>query len=295
MSRPNFFIIGAPKCGTTALAAYLSEHPSVFITNPKEPHHFNTDLNHGSYKSDKDYRSLFLGVSDSVSAVGEASVWYLYSDTAIPNILSKYPDAKFIVMLRNPVEMVYSLHEQMVFSNYENVSSFMDAWALQACRRNGENCPRMCPEPKLLQYKSACSLGFQYERLLSRVDRRKLYTVFYDDFKENPKKVWESLLSFLSVPDDGRVDFPVINSAKKRKSHMLMRVNDLYAKARSTIGFSGFGTGLFSRLNRWNMVFAPREPLPKEFDNLLRREFESDIKLLGELTNRDLRHWLESN
>jgi hypothetical protein len=295
MKHPNFFIIGAPKCGTTALAAYLSEHPSVFVTNPKEPHHFNTDLNHGSYKSDKDYRHLFVDVSDNVETIGDASVWYLYSDEAVPNILSQYPDAKFIVMLRNPVQMAYSLHEQMVFSNYEDVPSFIEAWALQERRRQGRDCPRTCPEPKLLQYKSACLLGYQYERLISRVDNEKLLTVFYDDFKENPGKVWKDLLKFLSVANDDRIDFPVINSAKKRRLHALKRVNDLYVKLRSAFGFSGFGTGFFSRLDRWNMIFASREPLPKDFDNMLKREFESDVKLLGELTNRNLQHWVNPN
>jgi hypothetical protein len=295
MTHPNFFIIGAPKCGTTAFAAYLSEHPAVFVTNPKEPHHFNTDLNHGSYKSDKDYRGLFLDVSGDVDAIGDASVWYLYSDAAVPNILSQYPDAKFIVMLRNPVKMAYSLHEQMVFTSYEDVPSFIEAWALQERRRQGKDCPRTCLEPKFLQYKSACSLGYQYERLISRVDNKKLFTVFYDDFKENPRQVWQDVLDFLSVEDDGRIDFPVINSAKKRRSLVLNRVAGSSAKMRSALGFSGFGTGFFSRLDKWNMLVAPREPLPKEFDNMLRREFESDVKLLSELTGRDLRHWVDPN
>ncbi len=104
MRKPDFFIIGAPKCGTTALATYLAEHPNIQLSDPKEPHYFCKDLKAGGppVASDKDYvRRFFPGLEESgASAAGEASVWYLYSDVAVRNILRFQPDAKFIVMLR---------------------------------------------------------------------------------------------------------------------------------------------------------------------------------------------------
>ena len=81
MKKPNFFIIGAPKCGTTALARYLSEHNDIFMCQPKEPNYFSSDLpmRQPGVESIDEYLNLFSDADDSCKAVGEASVWYLYS------------------------------------------------------------------------------------------------------------------------------------------------------------------------------------------------------------------------
>ena len=74
MRKPNFFIVGAPKCGTTALSEYLREHPQVFMSRPKEPHHFATDMPRYRFtKNEADYLDLFSGADDSHTAIGEAS------------------------------------------------------------------------------------------------------------------------------------------------------------------------------------------------------------------------------
>ena len=131
MKEPNFFILGAPKCGTTALAQYLSDHPKVFMTDPKEPHHFNTDQNYGDFKDAERYRKLFQDAGPEHQCVGEASVWYLYSKDAVANIEATIGAPRYIAMLRNPVEMAASLHEQLVYSGNENITSFEKAWAAQ--------------------------------------------------------------------------------------------------------------------------------------------------------------------
>jgi hypothetical protein len=97
--RPNFFILGAPKCGTTSLARWVGEHPSVFICPEKEPHFFNTDDRHRGVEAIVDYEALFSGAQEQHVAIGEASVWYLSSLEAVPNILRYEPAAKFIVLV----------------------------------------------------------------------------------------------------------------------------------------------------------------------------------------------------
>jgi hypothetical protein len=97
--KPAFFIIGVPKCGTTALVSYLSEHPDIFMSEPKEPHFFADDFPH--YKefipTVADYEKLFEDAALKSSArVGEASVWYLYFKSALKNIHAYRPDAKLI-------------------------------------------------------------------------------------------------------------------------------------------------------------------------------------------------------
>ncbi|MFQ5570582.1 MAG: sulfotransferase, partial [Rhodothermales bacterium] len=112
MCRPDFFIVGAPKCGTTAMFRYLQEHPEIYLPK-KEFHHFGSDLRPPNYQGrNRDravYLSLFAGVTTE-KRIGEASVWYLYSKKAAREIKAFAPEADVIIMLRNPVEMMYSLY-----------------------------------------------------------------------------------------------------------------------------------------------------------------------------------------
>jgi len=73
--KPNFFIIGAPKCGTTSLATYLGMHPNVFMCSPKEPHYFSTDINWQLVKNKNDYLKLFAKATNDNFAIGEGSVF----------------------------------------------------------------------------------------------------------------------------------------------------------------------------------------------------------------------------
>jgi hypothetical protein len=89
VKRPNFFIVGAPKCGTTSLSEYLRSHPNVFMSSPKEPHFFATDLyprNPEGIDSVAAYLQLFTDARDQHQVVGEASASYMFSDAAIPAI-----------------------------------------------------------------------------------------------------------------------------------------------------------------------------------------------------------------
>jgi hypothetical protein len=92
MRKPNFFILGAPKCGTTSLWSWLRAHQDIFMSYVKEPNFFNSDDNLG-ISNLTDYEELFRGASVSHAAVGEASVWYLSSAVAIQNILQYQPEA----------------------------------------------------------------------------------------------------------------------------------------------------------------------------------------------------------
>ncbi len=146
--RPNFFIVGAPKCGTTSLATWLGRHPSVFIPHVKEPHHFNTD-DAPLFASRSSYERLFRAASDQHLAIGEASASYLYSNDAVPNIEAAYPGSRFIVLLRNPVEMAPAWHAQILLSGVgETERDFATAWALQEARRQGRNVPSVTLNPR---------------------------------------------------------------------------------------------------------------------------------------------------
>ena len=113
MRKPNFFIVGGPKCGTTSLWSWLRTHPDIFMSHLKEPNFFNSDDNLG-ISGLTEYEALFRDARVSHTAVGEASVWYLSSPVAVQNILRFEPEARFIVLLRNPIEMAVAMHSQML-------------------------------------------------------------------------------------------------------------------------------------------------------------------------------------
>src|SRR5210317_2370745 len=117
MKKPDFFFIGAPKCGTTALANWLREHPRIFMTQrPKEPWYFDNDIQNVDRMSLEQYENLFQKADDNHLVVGEASTTYLRSREAVSNILEYSPSARFLVAIRNPVEMAPSVHAQLLYT-----------------------------------------------------------------------------------------------------------------------------------------------------------------------------------
>lgn len=294
--RPNFFIVGAPKCGTTALSVYLGQHPEIFMTVPKEPFFFATDLS-GIRKvtTETEYLKLFSTDSNTTPCIGEASTLYLYSSEAIANIFGSNSDSRIVVMLRNPVDLVRSYHSQLVYGLFEDVVEFPRAWELQEERRRGESIPQLCPEPLVLQYGEVGRLGSQLERLLSVFPRDQVHLIVFEDFVNDPAAVYRGTLEFLGARDDGRTRFPRVNENK------VFRFRSL-AKAKSHI-FKYHPW--FERLLRRGLTFARMEGaahrlvskkvahrrLSVEMRDTLVRHFESEIFLLGQLLDRDLSHW----
>jgi hypothetical protein len=289
MIKPNFFILGAPKCGTTSLAAWLSEHPDIYLSPTKEPHFFNTDHKR-SICSLKGYERLFAGADKRHRAVGEASVWYLCSTVAVKNILNYNADARFIVMLRNPVDMAPSLHEEQVFTGREDVTDFTEAWSLQDARRQGHRLPTMVSEPQYVQYGDACRLGKQVARLLEIVSPGRVKFILLEDVARDPAAIYRSVLRFLDVGDDHHPNFQVHNQAKMRRWHALNTMAWVVSNARTALGIER-GLGLWQRIDAINRVERLRAPISDNMKRTLRDYFAADVVLLQSQIGRDLSHW----
>lgn len=111
---PNLFLVGAPRCGTTSLYRYLAAHEEIFMSPVKEPHFLGSDpYDPTSLRDESRSRALFEHAGGARVA-GEASVWYLYSQTAAKQIRDFSPDARILILLRNSVDMVLSLHTHHV-------------------------------------------------------------------------------------------------------------------------------------------------------------------------------------
>jgi hypothetical protein len=298
-SKPNFFIVGAPKCGTTALYEYLRHHPSIFMSEVKEPHFFAKDL--GSYpriKTLEDYTQLFTGSTDHHLSVGEASVYYLRSAVALANIQAFNPKAKIIAMFRNPVDMVHSLHSQLLYWSEEVEPDFELAWRLQERRSRGLDLPTGSRGAFLLQYLEVGRFGTQTERVLASFPENQVKLILYDDFTASPGSIYTEVLQFLGIPHDGRTEFPRINENKRVRMSWLRQ---LYRKPpvvlkstvrtlKQAVGEEEI-VGLQRKIVELNTMKERRPPLSAKFRAELVDAFREEVVLLSRLLNRDLSHW----
>ena len=135
-NMPDFFIVGAPKCGTTSMYNWIAAHPKTFMP-VKEPGFFSQDIRSIPNKEISSYLALFSCERPPGTLVGEATPKYLYSKRGLRQIVELNPNARMIVMLRNPVDLVISLHGQMLREGMEIEPDFESAWKLSAARQVG--------------------------------------------------------------------------------------------------------------------------------------------------------------
>ncbi len=293
MKKPNFFIIGAPKCGTTSMAAWLGTHPQVFITNPKEPHYFSLDENNfGMPGKREEYEALFNFVGNGRLVLGEASTWYLYSKVAISRILDYQPDAKFLAMIRNPAEMVYSLHDHLFCGGIENIKDFKTAWLLQEKRLLRLDAAHGYPAE--IQYGSACRIGSQLMFLYGLVPAEKICVVVFDDLVSNPRKQYQKVLNFLGLPDDGKESFPVFNPAKENKSYWMFQFINFLNEVKKKLAIKK-SLGVVGALSKLNTRIRPRPSLSLEMRQVLAEYFKEDVLILQNLLGRRFEDWLPRN
>jgi len=300
MRKPNFFIVGGPRCGTTALYTYLREHPGVFMPRQKECHFFADDFStFRTIDSPHDYLRLFEHGNDRHVAVGEASVFYLASEVAISNIRRFDDSARLLVMIRNPVDVVSSLHGQLLTTFQEDAEDFEQAWRLQAERRAGRAIPALCQFPQCLQYARIAKFGQQLRRALRIFPREQVHVVMFEDFVKDTRQAYEDTLKFLRVPSDNRSSFPRINqnrtAAWRGLSTLISRPPPGLHRLKETVR-RWIGEANYTRIARAYLMLMTSEYRPKLLLNGFREElvaeFRDDILLLSELLQKNLSHWL---
>jgi hypothetical protein len=300
---PTFFIVGAPRCSTTAMSGYLRENPSVCFSTPKEPHFFSYVCRENPDRDlEKEYLQRYFGHYDPTRhvAIGEGSVSYLYDPEAIDRILAIDPNARFIVMIRNPVEMVRSYHMRMVYLLEEDEKDFRVAWELQEPRARGERIPSGCTDPRLLQYAHVARFAQHIERLRAQSSPEQVHVTLYDDFVSQPRQVYLGVLDFIGAPDDGRSQFPRRQPSKLYRSRRLQQVlfkpPKLLTRLVDVDRIRALGSD--SRLKRLRKALIRRghitvatPALDPGMREVLRKAFADDVARLEQLLGRDLGHW----
>ena len=300
MRKPDFFIVGAPKCATSSFYDYLREHPDIYMPARADMHFFADDFSDQWDRifSLENYERHFRGARDRHAAVGERSVYYLYSQVALPKLKRYNPGARLIAMLRSPLDLALSFHSQLQIALNEDVEDFETAWRLQPNRLDGERIPSTCKDPQVLQYGRIAMLGEQVRRMLDLFPREQVHFIFVEDLKRSTLEEYKRALEFLGVPYDGRTNFPHQNVRKAHKSKWLARLvlrQPRFIKA-ITAGIKRLlrieQTGLGVALINLNTKPVGRQQIPDGLRRELIDFFADDVGLLANLTGRDLSHWL---
>jgi hypothetical protein len=291
MRKPNAFIVGAPKAGTTAMTQYLGRHPDIFIPSRKELHFFGSDLHkRGSYPDTLEaYLEFYAGARDEAILL-DASVCYLQSALAAAEIHAFDPEARIIIMLREPVEMMYALHSQLLYSGSETVADFQAALALEGARKEGRDIPGETRIRENLYYRETARYTAGVKRYLDTFGAAQVHVILYDDFMRDPAACYGATLEFLGLAPFAGATFERINPNKRTRSHALRRVIEVLDDDRP-LGRLVLPAALRWRLKRWNRVWTERTPMDPDLRRALTREFEGEVAALGELLGRDLSAW----
>lgn len=298
--EPNFFVIGAPRCGTSTFYEGLSRHPQVFMPAEKEPWYYAFGERERPFQGPKDalfyhyftaeqYADLFADAGDE-PAIGEASTIYLYSEVALTRLRAGRADAKFLAVLRNPVDRGYSNFLQHQQQGREPLRSYRAALEAEASRRAADWAP----------YWFYHNVGF-YGRQLQRyhdafgADRVKVFLL--EDIQADPAAVYRAAFDFLGVdPDFAPPDAGARrNKAGMPRSSLIHRLlttpNAVRKFAQQAVPFPLRRFVRRNLMRRRRLSDAP--PLPVDLRAELVETYRDDIRLLESLLGRSLDHWLK--
>ena len=196
--KPNFFIVGGTKCGTTNISYYLNEHPQVFISELNEPYYFckfdvPNDFKRASMITNKEkYLKLFEKAKNH-KAIGEASSVYLHCPHAASEIKKTFPDSKIVISIRNPIERAHSNYFSNKFMNFDKRSftEIIDEHEMQI--KNEEFFIYNILEPGFFSK--------HIQRFQKYFAKNKIKIIVFEDYIKNTVSTIESILSFLDIEE----------------------------------------------------------------------------------------------
>lgn len=303
--KPNLFIVGAPKCGTSSVYHYLNQFPEVFMSRDKEPHFlaFNGEKNFVSVFGDqnsydtlrkhpfpvtdeKKYQKLFKS-NGNFKYIGEASTLYLYSKLASQKIYHEYdaPDLRIIMILRDPVERAYSQFLHHVREDLESTDDFQRAFKDEDARIN--NGP-------FWHYRKVGLYAEQVNRYYRQFDNSKILVLKFEDFKTDFDKIKQTISSFLNLQPIRKTE-----TSEMRYNATGYPVNKFVQKILTTLASVPFKSTLKNILPsglintyrgvRQKNLFKP--DLDTEIKKELYAFFKEDIRQLEEITGMNFQEW----
>lgn len=279
MVKPNFFMVGAPRCATTTMYTYLKQHPDIYLSLLKEPLYFGSDLTRQplAVTDEASYLSLFAGAGDAL-VTGEGSVFYLMSSRAAEELRQFSPSARILIMLRNPVDMMHSLHALYLRTRNDELDDFDAALDAEADRAQGRRLPARCYFPEGLQYTTLARYAAPVERFLRVFGRDRVHVVVFDDLVRDAAGEYRRLLAFLGVPDHP-VELDADRATELIRPGVLRQMRAASPEIRGKLKTGRLHGG------------APPRPVSPRTRARLAAELLPDVARLSQLLDRDLTHW----
>jgi hypothetical protein len=282
MRPPDFFLVGAPKCGTTALYAMLGAHPGIFVSKVKEPDFFASDIRAavpalaGRALDDwTEYLELFSHAKAHQKA-GEGSVSYLASRVAAAAIRQRCPGAHIMMVLRDPADRLFS-HYAAATAARSTRLSFPEWFTAETNREASDSAP--------IGPIAAGRYGAHLQKYFSVFPRSHIHITWYEDFVADAAAAVRAIFQFLEV--DPGITVPVTVRLNETRVPRWPRIGGLGAVARV------LPTPVAGRLRRWLTVPSSAQPAPTDRTRVIQL-YENDLRLLGQLTNRDLSRWMDA-
>ena len=302
MALPDFFVIGAPKAGTTALHAALAAHPALFMSRIKEPKFFLSDgppPSRGGGPGDvqtyrehiwrrAEYEALFADAPRGALR-GESTPFYLYRTDAQKRIRALIPDAKLIVILRDPVERAHSNWTHLWSAGLDPIGNFVEACAAEDARV-------AAGWADFWHYTRLGRYGEQLENLFLHFPQEQVFILRYRALIDAPAQTLDDICEFLGVHAGVIGHVPKQNvTAHPQQTLAHMTVSKLLrgaaAAGRHLPGSAG--AALTQPLERFLQQNAgTRQPLSWEQRQAVLPYFEDDIRLLERITEASFGDWL---
>ena len=277
MRLPDFFLVGAPKCGTTALYEMIGAHPEIFVSPIKEPDFFAADIRHAAHPADAiDDESRYLALFSAASPVqrlGEGSVCYLASRVAANAIHERCPDARILMVLRDPADRLFAHYRAAVASG--STRAKFPQWLEAAVTREKT-------DPAPIGPVAAGRYGVNVKRYLDVFPSPRVHIVWHEDYVREPAPTVRGIFRFLGVDETQQVPASI-----RRNETTVFR-----SKWMKGAGWLAnlLTDGVADRINLWAQMPSILEP--SAGDRALAIEvYENDVRALAEMTGRDLSPW----
>jgi hypothetical protein len=298
---PDFFIVGHPKCGTTALYEMLRAHSEIFMPALKEPEFFASEMRVDRPEELPETLEDYLALFDAARAdqlLGEASTSYLRSHTAAESIAAVAPEARIIAILREPASLLRSAHLQYVQAVIETEYDLRKALALEEDRRQGRNLPRHGFWPLSLQYSDHVRYVEQLQRYHAAFGRENVLVLIYEDFRADNDGTVRTVLRFLGVDDSAPLERAEVNPTVGVRSQALHELVHTVAVGRGPVSRGvkeavkvviprGPRRRLLTALRR-GVVYGAPPAVDEALMSELRQRFRGEVVALGEYLDRDL-------
>jgi hypothetical protein len=296
--KTNLFIVGATKSGTTSLHNYLSQHPDVFMSANKEPHYFaKNDIKEYKGPGDKyiqnemfvteelGYNQLFEKSEDQ-KVIGESTATYLYYSSAAEEIKRFNPDAKIIILLRDPIQRAFSAYMHMRRDGRESVHSFLETLNLEEKRKKDDWMP-------IWFYKD---LGMYYQQVKKYIDIFGIQNVkvdLFEDVRNDWDKYLESVCAYLGIDKHHRFDTRVSDNIsglpKSRILHNLLRRKNIFTGTVKLLLPENERKLLKACFNKFNIKKSNKLTLNEKL--FLGNFYKESNQKLAELLKVDLKRW----